>query len=107
MPPSLPPDTLVTNDIMNFINLSTDTNLNSLRIINPDTVNTIRINYNSLSKQLDQLGDIHADSTTENNIVNLVLTLTVLYPVATDLDAQNSIADIYNLLVNLYTKPSS
>jgi hypothetical protein len=53
------------------------------------------------------LGDIHADSTTENNIVNLVLTLTVLYPVATDLDAQNSIADIYNLLVNLYTKPSS
>jgi hypothetical protein len=102
--PSIPLETLVTNDILNFINLSTDTNLNSLTIINPNTVNTIRINYNSLSRQLDQLGNIHDNSTTENNIINLVLTITLLYPLATDIDAQNSIADIYNLLVNLYTK---
>ena len=102
IPPSTPIDIQIINNIINYINSSPDLNKNILS--NITSIDDIKINYLKLEKELKTLDISLNNPDVNSNIINLVTELNDLYKSVDAQESQNSIADMYNLLVITYNK---
>jgi len=91
LPPSLE------SEIVNYLTID---NYN-LQFLTKSNINNIKVDYILLTTNLKKLGNINNNRKIKTNVKKLITLLLSLYVSATNIDAQNTIVDIYGLLSNL------
>lgn len=85
------------NEIINYLTIENY----KLQFLTTSNINNIKLDYNLLSTNLKKLGNVNNNVKIKTNIKKLNKLLLSLYISSTDTNIQNTIVDIYGLLVNL------